>query len=261
MPVTSYSRSRSWSSGHPARRRAKSMINLRVVLSFQSRVSGTASFSALMAASRSRSASSSPSTSLRASSAASSRRLRASSSSTLAGAAAGSWVGTRDSSKVFPLIKALRPLPQIGAARPVEDVRQLPHDVQRLLRRGGPVAVHRHVAGLPDVLRLPPHDLGHDRAEGRLVEVGVQIRDLRWAQGLLDPVDALDQALQRMPRMEAGGPRVTVDVALRMARALRRMRNSCFRKAKLAEVSMAAQRSPRKARDCREAKRVSSSAR
>ena len=32
--------------------------------------------------------------------------------------------------------------------------------------------------------------------------------------------------------------------------------NSCFRNAKLAEISIAAQRSPRKARDCREAKRV-----
>ena len=36
--------------------------------------------------------------------------------------------------------------------------------------------------------------------------------------------------------------------------------NSCVRNAKFAETSMPAQRSPRKARDCREAKRVSSSA-
>ena len=78
------------------------MSSLRVVLSFQSRVSGTVSFSALMAASRSRSASNSPSTSLRASSDASRSRFRAFSSSTLAGAAPGSRVGTRDSSKVFP---------------------------------------------------------------------------------------------------------------------------------------------------------------
>ena len=90
------------------------MTSLRVVLSLQSRVSGTASFSALMAASRSRSASSSPSRSLRASSAAS--------------------------------------------------------------------------------------------------------------RSLLDLVDALDQALERMPRVEAGGPRVAVDVVLRKGRALRRMR-------------------------------------
>ena len=102
MPVTSYSRSWSRSSGQPARCKARSMICLRVVLSFQSRVSGTVSFSALMAASRSRNASSSPSISLRASSAASSWRLRLSSSSTLAGVVPDSRVGTRDSSKVFP---------------------------------------------------------------------------------------------------------------------------------------------------------------
>ena len=78
------------------------MMSLRAVLSSQSRVSGTVSFSALMAASRSRTASSSPSISLRASSAASSWRLRVSSSSTLAGVVPGSSVGTRDSSKVIP---------------------------------------------------------------------------------------------------------------------------------------------------------------
>ena len=62
--------------------------------------------------------------------------------------------------------------------------------------------------------------------------------------------------------MEAGGPRVAVDVALRMARALRRMRELLFQERAVgAEISMAAQRSPRKARDCREAKRVSNSAR
>ena len=121
-------------------------------------------------------------------------------------------------------VKALRPLPQIGAARPVEDVRQLPHYVQRLLRRRRLVAVHRHVARLPDVLRLPPHDLGHESAEGGLAEVGVQVRDLRRTQGLLDLVDALDQTLQRVACMEAGGPWVAVDVVLRIPCALRRMR-------------------------------------
>ena len=84
--------------------------------------------------------------------------------------------------------------------------------------------MHRHVSRLPDVLRLLPHDLGHDRTEGGLAEIGVQVRDLRWVQGLLDLVDTLDQTLQRMPCMEAGGPRVAVDVALRIACALRRMR-------------------------------------
>ena len=120
-------------------------------------------------------------------------------------------------------VKVLRPFPQIGATRPVEDVRQLPHDAQRLLRRRCPVAVHRHVARLPDVLRLLPHDLGHDRTEGGLAEVGVQVRDLRWAQGPLDLVDTPDQALQRMACMEAGGSRVAVDVVLRVACALRRV--------------------------------------
>ena len=121
-------------------------------------------------------------------------------------------------------VKALRPFPQIGATRPVEDMRQLPHHVQRLLRRGRLVAVHRHVARLPDVLRLLPHNLRHDRTEAGLAEVGVQVRDLRWVQGLVYLVDTLDQTLQRVPCMEAGGPRVAVDVVLRIARALRRMR-------------------------------------
>ncbi len=121
-------------------------------------------------------------------------------------------------------LQALRPLPQIGAARPVEDLRQLPHHVQRLLGRGRPVAVHRDVARLPDVLRLPPHHLGHQRTERGIAEVCVEVRDLRRAQGPLDPVDPLDQTLQRMSGMEAGGPRVAVDVMLRIARALRRVR-------------------------------------
>ena len=75
-------------------------------------------------------------------------------------------VGTRDSSKVLP-VKALRPFPQIGATRPVEDVRQLPQHIQRLLRCWRLVAVHRHVARLPDVFGLLPNDLGHERTEGR----------------------------------------------------------------------------------------------
>ena len=37
-------------------------------------------------------------------------------------------------------------------------------------------------------------------------------------------VDTLDQTFQRIPCIEAGGPRVAVDVALRITRALRRMR-------------------------------------
>ena len=121
-------------------------------------------------------------------------------------------------------LKALRSLPQIGATRPVEDVRQLPHHVQRQLRRGRSVAVHRHVARLPDVLRLLPHHLGQELAEGGVAEVAVQVRDLRRVQGLLDLVDTLDQTLKRMPCMEAGGPRVAVDVALGIARALRCVR-------------------------------------
>ena len=107
-------------------------------------------------------------------------------------------------------------------------MRQLPHHVQRLLRRGRLVAVHRHVARLPDVLRLLPHNLRHNRTENGLAEVGVQVRDLRWVQGLLDLVDTLDQTLQRMPCMEAGGPRVAVDVALRITCALRRVRELLF---------------------------------
>ena len=103
-------------------------------------------------------------------------------------------------------------------------MRQLPHHVQRVLGRGRLVAVHRDVARLPDVLRLPPHHLGHQRAEGGIAEVGVEVRDPRRAQGLLDPVDPLDQTLERMTGVEAGGPRVAVDMALCIARALGRVR-------------------------------------
>ena len=81
----------------------------------------TSSFSALMAARRSRNASSSLSISLRASAAASRWAFRASSSWTLAGVGAGSTFGTMDSSKVLPL-QTFRALAQVGAARPVEDV-------------------------------------------------------------------------------------------------------------------------------------------
>ena len=84
--------------------------------------------------------------------------------------------------------------------------------------------MHGHVACVPDVLRLLPHDLGHERTKGGLAEVGVQVRDLRRVQRPLDLVDTLDQTLQRMPCMEAGGPRVAIDVALRITSALRRMR-------------------------------------
>ena len=67
----------------------------------------------------------------------------------------GGWCHLRDEGVVegFPP-QVLRPLAQVGAARPVEDVRKLPHDVERLLGGGRLVAVDRHVAGLADVLRL-----------------------------------------------------------------------------------------------------------
>ena len=121
-------------------------------------------------------------------------------------------------------VEILRAFPQIRAPRPVEDVRQLPHHVQRVFRCGRLVAVDRHVAGLPDVLGLLPHDLRDERAEGGLAEVGVQVGDLRRAQGLFDPVDAFNQALQRVACVEAGGPWVAVDVVLGVARALRGVR-------------------------------------
>ena len=77
-------------------------------------------------------------------------------------------------------LQALRALAQVGAARPVEDVTQLPHDIQRLLRCWRLVAVDRHVARLTDVFGLLPNDLGHEFAEGRVADVTVQVRDLRW---------------------------------------------------------------------------------
>ena len=121
-------------------------------------------------------------------------------------------------------LEVLRPFPQIGAARPVEDVRQFPDDVQGVLRRGRLVAVHRDVARLADVLRLLPHRLGQECTKRWLTEVGVQVRDLRRAQGLLELVDAFDQALQRMPCVGSRRLVVAVNVVLREGRALRRMR-------------------------------------
>ena len=125
-------------------------------------------------------------------------------------------------------LQTLRALAQVGAARPVEDVIKLPHDIQRLFRCRRPVAVDRHVACLPDVFGLLPNDLGHEFAEGRVADVTVQVRDLRWLQSLLDLVDTLEQALQRVPGMEAGRPWVSEDVPLRVTCALRRVRELLF---------------------------------
>ena len=52
-------------------------------------------------------------------------------------------------------------------------------------------------------------------------------------QGLLDLVDTFHQALQRMACMEAGGPRVAVDVALRIACALRCVRELLLQERKV----------------------------
>ena len=100
-------------------------------------------------------------------------------------------------------LQALRALAQVGSARPVEDVVELPHDIQCLLRCWRLVAVGRHVARIPDVFGLLPNDLGHELAEARVADVTVQVRDLRWLQSLLDLVDTLEQALQCVPGMEA----------------------------------------------------------
>ena len=86
----------------------------------------------------------------------------------------------------------------------------------------------RHVARLPDVFGLLPHDLGHEFTESRVADVAVQVRDLRWLQRFLDLVDTFEQVLQRVPGMEAGCPWVAVDVPLGKARALRRVRELLF---------------------------------
>ena len=125
-------------------------------------------------------------------------------------------------------LQALRALTQVGAARPVEDVRKLPHNIQRLLRCWRLVAVDRHVARLPDVFGLLPNDFGHEFAEGRVADVTVQVRDLRWLQSLFDLVDTLEQVLQRVPGMEAGRPWVAVDMPFGKARTLRRVRELLF---------------------------------
>ena len=65
-----------------------------------------------------------------------------------------------------------------------------------------------------------------------------------------------------MPCMEARGPRVAVDVVLRIACALCRMRELLFQEREVGgDFPMVAQSSPWKAQDCREPKRLSSSAR
>ena len=65
---------------------------------------------------------------------------------------------------------------------------------------------------------------GTSSRKGRVADVTVQVRDLRWHQSLLDLVDLLEQALQCMPGMEAGRPWVAEDMPLRITRTLRRMR-------------------------------------
>ena len=86
----------------------------------------------------------------------------------------------------------------------------------------------RHIARLPDVFGLLPNDLGHEFAEGRVANIAVQGRDLRWLQSLLDLVDTLEQALQCVPGMEAGRPWVAEDMPLRETRTLRRVRELLF---------------------------------
>ena len=125
-------------------------------------------------------------------------------------------------------LQTLRALAQVGAARPVEDVIQLAHDIQRLVRRRRPVAVDRHVARLPNIFGLLPHDLGHEFTESRVADVAVQVRDLRWLQRFLDLVDTFEQVLQRVPGMEAGRPRVAENMPLRVTCALRRVRELLF---------------------------------
>ena len=65
-------------------------------------------------------------------------------------------------------------------------------------------------------------------AEGRVANIAVQGRDLRWLQSLLDLVDTLEQALQCVPGMEAGRPWVAEDMPLRETRTLRRVRELLF---------------------------------
>ena len=88
----------------------------------------------------------------------------------------------------------------------------------------------RHVARLPDVFGLLPHDRGHEFAEGRVADVAVQVRDRRWLQSLLDLVDTREQVLQCVPGMEAGRPWVAEDMPLRETRTLRRVRELLFQK-------------------------------
>lgn len=83
--------------------------------------------------------------------------------------------------------------------------------------------MHGHVASLPDVLRFPPDNLGHELAEGGPGQVAIQVLDPRRAQGLVHFVDPLDQVLQCVAGMKAGGARVAVDSPLGKTRALRRM--------------------------------------
>ena len=59
-------------------------------------------------------------------------------------------------------LQILRALAQVGATRPVGDVRQFLYDAHRRFRRRRLGAVDRHVTRLPNILGLLPHDLGHE---------------------------------------------------------------------------------------------------
>ena len=105
---------------------------------------------------------------------------------------------------------------------------KLPDDIQRLLRCWRLVAVDRHVARLPEYSVFCQTTSGTSSRKAGVADVTVQVRDLRWLQSLLDLVDTLEQALQRVPGMEAGRPRVAEDMPFRETRTLRRVRELLF---------------------------------
>ena len=119
----------------------------------------------------------------------------------------------------------------------------------------------RYVARQPDVFGLLPDGAREQLAKRRFADVTVQVRDRRRRQSLLDLVDTLEQALQSVTGMEAGGSGVPIDVLLRKPCAFRHMRKLLREEREVGGDLHRAQRSPLNARACREAKSVSSSAR
>ncbi len=103
----------------------------------------------------------------------------------------------------------------IGARQPAADVVQLAHRLQGLGPLHRPRVVHRLVADLVDRPRLVEHRLGQQVLQGRLVQQRGQPGVVGHAQGRVVAEEPVHQRLQGEAGVEAGGPRIAVDLAFR----------------------------------------------